>query len=109
MAGLTRDQVTYQVAQWAANDPGVLERARRILAGEPERHTDKGRADLLALFIGDLVYSNGNGYSHTLDEYPFPPFWDAEALQGLREVIDRHDFYVTGVDWDAVAEELKPE
>jgi hypothetical protein len=107
--GLTRDQVTYQVAQWVANDQGVLERARRILAGEPKRHADKSRADLLALFIGDLVYSNGNSYSHILDEYPFPSFWDVEGLRGLREVVSRGDFYVEGVDWDAVAAELREE
>lgn len=109
MAGLTKDQITYQVAQWAANDPAVLERARRILAGEPERHADVSRVNLLALFIGDIVYTNGNGFAYILDSPPKAAFRDREALRGLRETVSRGDFYVTGVDWGAVVETLTAE
>ena len=109
MPGLTKDQVTYQVSQWAANDREVLERARKILAGEPERHADKSRPDLLALFISDMVHTQGNGFCYVVDSPPLRPFWDHEAMMGLRADVNRFDLYVTGVDWDAVAEELRPE
>ncbi|MER6605725.1 hypothetical protein ABT282_07365 [Streptomyces sp. NPDC000927] len=117
MAGLTREQVTYQVAQWAANDPEVLKRAREIIGGRVTHSTFPDPMDLLAAFIGDIVHTNGNGFCHTVDAPQgkpinwdrVRPFWDLESIRGLRKVVGRYDFYVVGVDWDAVVEELKPE